>query len=159
MGQVPTGVAEKKLRLDVFQKPDCRGFPYMIIAIDVKAFDHRKNLWKRCPVSSSDVFSDHATYFREKKIFRKGAFIRLIGPLLEKLLNNRLKAGIGVSDFRHKIGTADHTPSSSLSACARASGVTSAPLSIRAISSCRPSASSRPTLVRVTVPSDDLAIR
>ena len=52
-----------------------------------------------------------------------------------------------------------HTPSSKRSACARASGVTSAPLSIRAISSCRPSASSRTTEVFVTRPLDAFAIR
>ena len=51
------------------------------------------------------------------------------------------------------------TPSSNRSACARASGVTSAPESIRAISSCRPASSSSSTLVFVTVPLEALAIR
>ena len=49
--------------------------------------------------------------------------------------------------------------SSRRSACARASGVISAPDSMRAISSWRPAPSSRATEVRVTVPSLDLAIR
>src|SRR3546814_10418771 len=51
-----------------------------------------------------------------------------------------------------------HTTSSNRSACARASAVTSAPESMRAISSRRPAGSRARTPVRVTVPSLDLAM-
>ena len=71
----------------------------------------------------------------------------------------REAAGEHVPDFTVENGVeVAHTPSSNRSACALASGVTSAPLSIRAISSCLPLTSSKVTLVRVTVPSEDLAI-
>ena len=72
-------------------------------------------------------------------------------------------AGGRLAPCRHQQCTCEngmpHTPSSRRSAWARASGVTSAPDSIRAISSCRSSWSSRRTEVFVTVPSLDLAIR
>ncbi len=94
----------------------------------------------------------------QRVIFLIADLGRILGVIQPVVLRDgarqphQLIGGLGFCDVRA------HTPSSNRSACARASGVTSAPLSIRAISSWRPASSSRATLVRVTVPSELLAI-
>ena len=89
--------------------------------------------------------------------FGVGQFGRILGMIKPVGARDRLcqpHQFIGCVSF----GDPFHTPSSNRSACARASSVISAPDSIRAISWRRPAASSRTTPVRVTVPSDDLAM-
>ena len=93
----------------------------------------------------------------QRVVFLIGNLGRILGVIEPVVMRDLLCephqfiGGVGFGQFAH-------TPSSKRSACALASGVTSAPDSIRAISSWRPAASSRTTPVRVTVPSDDFAI-
>jgi hypothetical protein len=62
--------------------------------------------------------------------------------------------------MRNRLVTAARVaPDSKRSACAPALDVTSAPESIRAISSCRPTLSSSLAEIFVTIPEDALAIR
>ncbi len=95
----------------------------------------------------------------QRIVFLIGDLGRILGMIEPVVMRNRLRQPhqlVGGIGFGHP--GLHHTPSSSRSACARASGVISAPLSMRAISSCRPASSSSATLVLVTVPSELLAI-
>ena len=73
----------------------------------------------------------------QRIIVRVGNLRRILGVIATVVMRNGLgKAHQLVGGF--SFGSRHHTPSSKRSACALASGVTSAPDSMRAISSCRP---------------------